>query len=160
MRNLHLTFDYSTYSQKLGEDFEKNLWPSQNIWTLIIPIRWFEPQPTYYSNFLVIHLKYDFLISQLNIISTEIIKKNETFSIPLLILLFIVLTKLCRIWEKFANSNLLSLFLLPQSLSLKRAMIISRRDNFDLRHPTVNWKHILNVTDFYFSYFYLLNSFL
>ena len=23
MRNLHLTFDYSTYSQKLGEDFAK-----------------------------------------------------------------------------------------------------------------------------------------
>ena len=33
-RNLHFTFDYSTYSQKYGEDFAKILWLSQNIWIL------------------------------------------------------------------------------------------------------------------------------
>ena len=31
LRNLPLTFDYSTYGQKLGEDFAKIFWPSQNI---------------------------------------------------------------------------------------------------------------------------------
>ena len=32
--NLHLTFDCMYCSQKLGEEFAKILWPSQNIWTL------------------------------------------------------------------------------------------------------------------------------
>ena len=31
--NLHLTFDCVYCGQKLGEDFAKCLWPSQNIWT-------------------------------------------------------------------------------------------------------------------------------
>ena len=35
MRNLPLTFDRMYCSQKLGEDFAKILWPSQNIMTLI-----------------------------------------------------------------------------------------------------------------------------
>ena len=34
LRNLPLTFDRMYCSQKLGEDFAKFLWPSQNIWTL------------------------------------------------------------------------------------------------------------------------------
>ena len=34
LRNLPLTFDRMYCSQKLGEDFAKILWPSQNIWTL------------------------------------------------------------------------------------------------------------------------------
>ena len=34
LRNLPLTFDPMYCSQKLGEDFAKFLWPSQNIWTL------------------------------------------------------------------------------------------------------------------------------
>ena len=34
LRNLPLTFDCMYCSQKLGEDFAKILWPSQNIWTL------------------------------------------------------------------------------------------------------------------------------
>ena len=41
LQNLHLTFDYSTYSQKLGEDFAKFLWPSQNIWTLTLILFFF-----------------------------------------------------------------------------------------------------------------------
>ena len=36
LRNVPLTFEYSTYGQKLGEDFAKFLWPSQDIWTLIL----------------------------------------------------------------------------------------------------------------------------
>ena len=32
LRNLHLTFDYSTYRWR----FHKILWPSQNIWTLLL----------------------------------------------------------------------------------------------------------------------------
>ena len=35
LRNLPLTFDRMYCSQKLGEDFAKFLWPSQNIWTLL-----------------------------------------------------------------------------------------------------------------------------
>ena len=35
LQNLPLTFDCMYCSQKLGEDFRKILWPSQNIWTLI-----------------------------------------------------------------------------------------------------------------------------
>ena len=35
LRNLPLTFDGMYCSQKLGEDFAKFLWPSQNIWTLM-----------------------------------------------------------------------------------------------------------------------------
>ena len=34
LRNLPLIFDRVYCSQKLGEDFAKFLWPSQNIWTL------------------------------------------------------------------------------------------------------------------------------
>ena len=34
LRNLPLTFYYMHCSQKLGEDFAKFLWPSQNVWTL------------------------------------------------------------------------------------------------------------------------------
>ena len=33
LRNLHLTFDYSTYSQKVKKG--EILWPPQNIWTLL-----------------------------------------------------------------------------------------------------------------------------
>ena len=35
MWNIHLTFDCVYCGQKLGEDFAKFLWPSQNIWTLL-----------------------------------------------------------------------------------------------------------------------------
>ena len=35
LQNLPLTFDHMYCSQKLGEDFAKFLWPSQNIWTLL-----------------------------------------------------------------------------------------------------------------------------
>ena len=37
--NLHLTFDCVYCSQKLGEDFAKKLWPSQNIWTLLPSVK-------------------------------------------------------------------------------------------------------------------------
>ena len=35
MWNLHLTFDCVFCGQKLGEDFARFLWPSQNIWSLM-----------------------------------------------------------------------------------------------------------------------------
>ena len=48
LQNLPLTFDRMYCSQKLGEDFAKFLWPSQNIWTLIF-LTFFEKK---YNNWI------------------------------------------------------------------------------------------------------------